>query len=161
MNSQKFNTNCLISLWQFLNRKNQEIIDEAVEGLACRPLKHYKISGKEQNRKWLTNLFNLTLESIQSKNLIPMLEYTKKIAKERYVQNFDLQEIQSAFNVLEEVIWKIISDGMTPQEYFEAFGIVSTVLGFGKEALAVEYVSLVSKRNDIKSLDLSDLFQGV
>jgi hypothetical protein len=90
-----------------------------------------------------------------------MVEYAQKIAKERHQDNFDLQEIQSAFNILEEVIWKTITSDMSSEDYPEAFGLASTVLGAGKEAMAVEYVSLVSNRKNIKSLDLSELFQGV
>ncbi len=161
MISFNLKSDCTNQLFKLLDNKSKEIINEAVEALARTPLKHYKASEAKQNRKRLTNLFNLTLKSIISRNLIPMVEYVQKIAKERHEDNFDLQEIQSAFNILEEVIWKKISADMKSQDYPEAFGLASTVLGAGKEAMAVEYVSLVSNRKDIKSLDLSNLFQGV
>ena len=64
-------------------------------------------------------------------------------------------------NLQEEVIWEKISADMKSKDYPEAFGLASTMLGAGKEAMAVEYVSLVSNRKDIKSLDLTNLFQGV
>ena len=41
-----------------------------------------------------------------------MVEYAQQIAKERYADKFDLQEVQSAFNMLEEVIWKTITTEM-------------------------------------------------
>ncbi len=161
MISRNINSDCNVQLSKLLNNKSKAIIDEATEALARTPLKHYRASSAKQNRERLTNLLSLTSESIKSKNLIPMIEYAQQIAKERYEDKFDLQEIQSAFNLLEEIIWKKITVDMSPADYPEAFGLTSTVLGAGKEALAVEYVSLVSNRKDVKSLDLSNLFQGV
>jgi hypothetical protein len=90
-----------------------------------------------------------------------MVEYAQKIGRKRYEDKFDLQEIQIVFNILEEVIWKTITNNMPSIDFPEAFGLASTVLGAGKEAMAVEYVSLVSNRRDIKSLDLANLFKGV
>ena len=161
MISRNLNSDCNIQLFKLLNEKSKQIIDEATEALVRAPVKHYNSNTAKQNRERLTNLLSLTSKSIKSKNLIPMVEYAQKISNERYEDNFDLQEIQSAFNILEEVIWQKISTDMKPQDYPEAFGLASTVLGAGKEAMAVEYVSLVSNRKNIKSLNLSELFQGV
>ena len=49
---------------------------------------------------------------------------------------------------------------MEPSQYPEAFGLVSTVLGAGKQALATTYVALVSQNQDVHSLDLTALFKG-
>jgi len=161
MISRNLNSDCNTTLSNILNTKSKEIIEEANEALARAPLKHYKASSAKKNRERLTNLLSLTSEGIKSKNLVPMIEYAQQIAKERYKDNFDLQEIQIVFNILEEIVWKHITDEMKSLDYPEAFGLASTVLGAGKEAMAVEYVSLVSNRKDIKSLDLSELFKGV
>jgi hypothetical protein len=59
-----------------------------------------------------------------------------------------------------EVIWRRITARMEPQQYPEALGLVSTVLGAGKQALAIEYVALVSRNRDVRSLDLTALFKG-
>jgi len=161
MISRNLKSDCNIQLSKLLNNKSKEIIDEATEALSRTPLKHYKSSSTKQNLERLTNLLSLSSGAIKTKNLIPMVEYAQQIAKERYEDKFDLQEIQMAFNILEEVIWNTITTDMTPEDYPEAFGLAGTVLGAGKEAMAVEYVSLVSNRKDIKSLDLSELFKGV
>ena len=42
----------------------------------------------------------------------------------------------------------------------EAIGLLTTVLGFGKDAVARKYLSLACKRH-VPSLDLSALFAGV
>ena len=46
-----------------------------------------------------------------------------------------------------------------PEELAEAIGLLSTVVGFGKDAVTRKYVSLASKQH-VTSLDLSELFGG-
>ena len=144
---------------QLLEEQAAVIVDTAVEALERTSLKHYKSSGTNTNRERLNKLFELTLDSIRRKNLVPMVEYSESVARDRFQEGFDIQEVQSAYNVLEEVLWKQITDNMSPDDYPEAFGMVSTVLGAGKQSLAIQYVSLASKRH-VRSLDLSFEFQG-
>ena len=49
---------------------------------------------------------------------------------------------------------------LEPAQYPEAFGLVSTALGAGKQALAIEYVALASRNREVRSLDLTALFKG-
>ena len=144
---------------QLLEEHAGIIVDTSVEALERASLKHYKTSGSGKNRERLNKLFELIMDSIRQKNLIPMVEYSEQVARERFQEGFDIQEVQSAYNVLEEVLWKQITENMSPDDYPEAFGLVSTVLGAGKQALAIEYVSLACKRH-VRSLDLSFEFQG-
>lgn len=46
-----------------------------------------------------------------------------------------------------------------PRQLAETIGLLSTVLGFGKDVLTRTYVSLASKQH-VASLDLSELFGG-
>jgi hypothetical protein len=72
---------------------------------------------------------------------------------------FDLHEVHTAYNVLEEEIWKVILKDINPNEVGNALGLISTILGTGKETLALTYISLTGKSKP-KSLDLSELFKG-
>jgi len=89
-----------------------------------------------------------------------MVIYSEKIAKERFESGFDLHEVHTAYNVLEESIWKTIIKEVDSADLAESLGLISTVLGTGKEALAIAYVSLASKQK-VKSLNLTQLFKGV
>lgn len=146
MISRKLNSDCNLQISNMLKNKSREIIEEASNVLVCIPLKHYKASNVKKNNERLTILLKYTADSIKSKNLYPMIKYAKQIAKERYKDNFDLQEIQIVFNILEEIIWKNITDEIESIDYPEAFGLASTILGAGKEAMAVQYFSLANKR---------------
>jgi hypothetical protein len=88
-----------------------------------------------------------------------MIQYTEKIARQRYSAGFELFEVQTAFNVLEEAIWKRILRDAEPHDIAEAIGLVSTILGAGKDSLARAYVSLAT-RSKAPAVDLKALFAG-
>jgi hypothetical protein len=148
-----------MDLLQLLETSRAEIVGEAAEALSHARLKHYDIDA-EQTRERLATLYDLTVECVRQRNLDPMAAHANALAKDRHRMGYDLHEVQTAFNVLEEVIWKRITAELTPQQYPEAFGLTSTVLGAGKEALAVEYVSLAGRGRKAETLDLSALFSS-
>jgi urease accessory protein UreF len=149
-----------MNLEELLNNNQTEIINAAFYSLERSHLKHYDSSAADENWKRLATLFDLTSKCIKIQNLIDMIEYSEKIANERYKSGFDLIEVYTAYNVLEEEIWKATIKETEKVELAESLGLVSTVLGKGKETLAATYVSLSSK-SKIRTLDLSQLFKGV
>ena len=136
-----------------------EIISEAEAALSRARLSHYEKAGEDHNRQKLKALYVLVVRAIAEKNLGPMLSHAEAIARERFEAGFDLSEVQTAFNVLEEATWKFIMKSFPPAEYGDAIGLVSTVLGAGKDMLARTYVTLASKTR-APSLDLRSLFAG-
>jgi hypothetical protein len=86
-----------------------------------------------------------------------MKEYSAQIAKERFDAGFDLHEVHTAFNALEEEIWNRVTKNISAENLGEALGLISTVLGAVKEELALSYVTLASKTRT-QPLNLSELF---
>jgi hypothetical protein len=148
-----------MKLFQLLVKKSDEIIAKAVRSLQQAPLKHYQGAGIKKNKQRLNRLFNFILECVKSKNVIPMIDHSKKVAEERFASGFDLYEVQVAFNVLEEAIWQQIIKDMQPSDYAGALQLLSTVLGAGKDSLANAYVTLVNNKK-ASSYDLSALAKG-
>lgn len=149
-----------MKLHEILVNNQTDIINEAFYSLQRSHLKHYDSSRADENWQRLAKLFDLTLNGVKTKSLVDMVTYSEKIAKERYESGFDLHEVHSAYNVLEETIWKAIIKEIDSAELAESLGLISTVLGTGKESLALAYVSLASKQK-VKSLNLTQLFKGV
>jgi hypothetical protein len=89
-----------------------------------------------------------------------MVAHADSIARERFNAGYDLWEVQTAFNVLEEAIWLRLMKELPPAELPEALGLVSTILGIGKDTLARRYVSLAAKTK-VTSLNLQSLFTGI
>lgn len=149
-----------MKLQEILVSNQTDIINEAFTSLQRSHLKHYDTSRADENWQRLAKLFDLTLNGVKAKSLVDMVNYSEKVAKERYESGFDLHEVHSAYNVLEETIWKTIIKEIDSSELAESLGLISTVLGTGKESLALTYVSLASKQK-VKSLNLTQLFKGV
>ena len=143
-----------------LRERRDQNIERAFESLNRSGLPHYSSSAGQQNLHRLSALYDVTLDCVERRTLVPMHDHARSVARERHAGGFGLQEVHTAFNVLEEVLWNAITEHLAPEEYPEAFGLVSTVLGAGKQSLAVEYVALADPRARFESLDLTALFKG-
>jgi hypothetical protein len=104
-------------------------------------------------------LYDLVVKCVRERNLTPMRVSAKAVAAERFASGFDLWEVQTAVNVLEEAIWLRILKELQPSQFAEALGLVSTVLGASKDTLARTYIGLVSKTH-APSLNMQSLFAG-
>jgi hypothetical protein len=140
--------------------QEEEVVDEAFAALQRSHVTHYEAAGEAFTRRGLADLFRLVVTSIGDRDLAEMSVYAEKVAEQRFDQGFDISEVQMAFNALEEAMWRRVVDGTAPDDLAEAVGLLSTVLGFGKDALARKYVSLASERH-VPSLDLTALFAGI
>jgi len=136
-----------------------EVLQEASASLERSHLKHYELAGPEGSRQRLSDLFELVLECLGQRQLAPMSEYAQTVAQERFSAGFDISEVQTAFNVLEEAIWTVVVPRIPAEELAQATGLIGTVLGAGKDSLARAWVSLATSRH-VPSLDLTALFQG-
>ncbi|MGD9704135.1 MAG: hypothetical protein AB7Q42_08190 [Acidimicrobiia bacterium] len=135
-----------------------EIIDEAAAALERAHLKHYDATDAAERRARLRRLLELVTRCVGSRDLIPMVDHAKQVATERFHAGYSIGEVQSAFNVLEETLWHRLVAGVPSSDLAEAAGLLTTVLGAGKDALARTYVSLASKQH-VPTLDLSALFR--
>lgn len=148
-----------MNLPSFLREGRQEILAEAVASVRRARLEHYEKAGADLVHQRLDDLLSLTITAVADRNLAPMVAHANAVALERFEGGVDLAEVQTAFNVLEEVIWLRILKHMPSQEQAEALGLVGTVLGAGKDNLARRYVSLASQTH-APSLNLQALFSG-
>jgi hypothetical protein len=144
---------------EYLHDHADEIISTAVASMRKSHLRHYEAAGEEHIHQRIKALFTLTVRGVKERNLGPMVAHAGTIALERFNAGYDLWEVQTAFNVLEETLWQHILKGIPAGQYAEALGLVSTVIGAGKDALARSYVSLASKSR-APSLNLEGLFTG-
>lgn len=148
-----------MELVTLLHDSSEEILAAAMEAVERTHLKNYERAGKEHTHQRLKALLVLTTRGVKERNLGPMIAHAETIAQERFAAGYDLSEVQTAFNVLEEAIWTRILKVLPPVEYGEALGLVATVLGAGKDSLARRYVTLASKTK-AGSLNLQSLFSG-
>lgn len=146
-------------LLDLLERHEGAVLDESFEGLSRCRLARYEAAGEAETRRRLARLYALLKDAVRDRDLDPVLAWARETAGQRYTEGFDLQEVQSAINVLEEVVWRRVVREVPPDGLAEALGVVSTVLGVCKDAMASTYVALATKRQ-AGSLDLTALFRG-
>ena len=144
---------------EFLTGERQTTIDAAEAALMRAHSSHYESADASEVRQRLETLFDYLLEALRGRNLGPIVAYAQQVAQERFSAGYNLSEVQTAFNALEEATWSCVFTELQPQEFAEALGLVSTILGAAKDALAREYVSLATNRQT-PSLDLQALFAG-
>jgi|SRR5450631_4789142 hypothetical protein len=135
------------------------VLDEAYSALHRSHVTHYELAGEKFTRQALADLFGLVVTAIRTRDLAAMSAYSEGIAVGRFNDGYDISEVQMAFNALEEAMWRRVVSAEPPDDLAEAIGLLSTVLGYGKDTVARKYLSLASRRH-VPSLDLSALFAG-
>jgi hypothetical protein len=148
-----------MSLEKILHEGKQEMLNEAVESVQRARLQHYEMAGPELIRQRLDVLLSLVIDAVLQRNLAPIIAHANAVATERFEAGVDLSEVQTAFNVLEEAIWMRILKKLPAGKQAEALGLVGTVLGSAKDALARKYVSMATQTHT-PSLNLQALFLG-
>ncbi|MBI4880189.1 MAG: hypothetical protein HY812_11100 [Planctomycetes bacterium] len=148
-----------MKLMELLTAEAAGIVEDALTALQRAHVKGYEKAGAAVTRERLARLYELTVESVERRNLTALARHAEDVARARRAAGYDLREVQTAFNVLEEVIWKRILAKVDPAEVAEALGLVSTVLGAGKDRLACAYLGQAAGAG-APSLDQRALFSG-
>ena len=148
-----------MSLFELIVRRSDDILADASASIARAQLPSYEASGKEAVDQRLRTLLDLVRLSLAENDLSHVTRHAEKVATDRWQSGFDLSEVQTAYNVLEEAIWRRVVAEIPPADLARSLGLVATVLGSGKDVLARTYVSLAAKTR-VETLDLSGLFKG-
>lgn len=135
------------------------IISASADALQRSHEPHYALQGSDAARERLARLLELVTVSVEQRDLVPMIDYATAVANERFDAGFGIREVQHAFHFLEEAIWERIVDTVQPGDLAESLGMVGTVVGAGRDALARAYVSRASQQH-VPTLDLTALFRG-
>jgi hypothetical protein len=143
-----------------LERAREPVLADARRALESARLQHYGASSPEENAQRLRALYEVLEASVASRAVLPMVRHAERIARERHQSGFDLAEVQTAFNVLEEALWRQITAQLPPADYPEAYGLTSTILGAGKQSVALQYVAL-ARATGAPAVDVEALFSGV
>ena len=149
---------CGADLPRLLEHERAAIVGSAFESIRS-SCTHYQGAGSYEVRRRIETLFDQMLAAIKTRDLGGIIQFARVLAAERFRSGYDLSEVQSAINALEEATWTTLCARLEPGEHAVALGLVSTVLGAAKGALAREYVSLALQTR-VPSLDMRALFSG-
>jgi hypothetical protein len=146
----------LAALSDLLERKREAVIDQATLALG------YSNRARDEASEIgcrLAPLYDHVVCSAASRDLGPVVSYAHQLANEAYRAGESLAELQTAFNALEEALWKDLVEDLPPDQVTDALALVSTVFGVAKDTVACFYVAAAS-RTRAHSLDLESLAAG-
>ncbi len=148
-----------MDLETLLETRGPAVTERALASLSRSHLRHYESLGAARTTELLAALYDVTVRTVRTRDAGPMLRHVETIGRERFRGGFDLIEVQTAFNALEESLWREITGCIPADKLAEALGLVATALGIGKDALAREFVAQATQGH-APTLDLRSLFAG-
>ena len=134
-----------MKLARILLSQQDEITRDAARRIGRSSVSHYWSIGEAEKIERITSLFRTVISCIEKRDLSDMLKYSRKLADDRFADQYKLHELHAVFNTLEEIIWLKITEFLDPSEYADALGLVSTIFSLGKDILAKEYVTLTAE----------------
>ncbi len=117
-------------------------VDEAVDALERNDQAHHRRASAEERRRYVRDLFGLVVQCVREGGTEPMMASSQQATADRFVAGFDIAEIQEEFSVLEEVLWRLVTDALAGDQQIETQRLVSTTLRAGRDAAARTYVAL-------------------
>ncbi len=137
----------------------EDLVDEAVTELRHARLQHYIADGDSVTRLRVGRFINRAFECFAIRRADPMIEHAEQIARERFSAGYDLFEVQTAINVIEEALWKRILSSVEPEELAHALGMVNAIFGMSKDVLARTYVSLTTNQETPRK-EIDEILDG-
>jgi methylmalonyl-CoA decarboxylase len=125
----------------------ERVIDETVAALTQRDQARQSPRADERRRD-VRQLFRLVVRCMRAGRAEPIIRPSEQIAAHCYAAGIDLTEVQRAFNVLTEVLWPQLADAMDGEQLVRALGLLTAIVGAGKDAMAQIYVALATGGRD-------------
>lgn len=131
-----------MTLLELCYNKPDLILLDSTDSLIRADLPHYVDLSPGLIRFRILKLQQALIKCIENQSCDKLLEYMKTVAVERFNQHYDLYEILTVINILEESLWKRISEFVDDDEKYKAMKKVSYLFNAAKEKLISEYASL-------------------
>ncbi len=142
-----------MNLAERLTGQSDALVAEATAALDHARLAHYTKDGPEVAQARLEDLFGVLVQSLSEGSPVPVVSHAEAVAHERFTAGFGIEEIQVAFNILEETLWRHLVAEAPAAELGTDLGLIGSVLGAGKDQLARSYVELAARRH-VSHIDL-------
>ena len=135
-----------MNLTELVRENADDLVSGAVAELHEARLRHYEEEGIHAARERLATLLDKTLGCLDERRADPIIDWATLVGHERFTAGYDLFEVQTAINVLEEALWKRILSSVGPEDLAHALGLINAILSMAKDTLARTYVSLATNR---------------
>lgn len=147
-----------MSLTELLSENADDLVNGVVAELHQARLEHYEAEGLRTLHERIRTLFDSTLQCLDSCRADAIVDWADRVGRERYTAGYDLLELQTAINAVEEALWRRVLSNTGPEDLAHALGLINAILGMAKDTLARTYVSLATK-NELPPVDFKELLQ--
>ena len=125
-----------------LVRTGDRVIGDAVAALEQRDQARRGVPSPAERRRDLEYLFELVRQCLHQGRSDPIITPSQQLAADCFGAGIDLADVQAAFVVLQNVLWRHLSAALPGDQQLETLRLVNAILGTGKDALARTYVAL-------------------
>ena len=148
-----------MSLLELLVKNKDKILEEAYHELNRAHLQHYRSSAPQLNRRRSERLYNYIFHGIKNRTLVPVVQYSQKIGRQRFFCGFEFREVVKAIDIFEEIIWDEIVNNIEPSKALKSIRLVIILFDAAKSSLAYSFISMSTKTHN-PTLDRKELFKG-
>ena len=124
------------------------VVGEALATLNERDQAGRVASSPAERHQDMEHLFELIQRCVHEGHCEPIIGPSQQMAADHFAAGIEIAEIQVAFTVLEDVLWRYLADALSGDQRLETLRLVNVILGAGRDALARTYVSLASHPGD-------------
>jgi methylmalonyl-CoA decarboxylase len=126
----------------------EQVVEEAVVGLAQLDQIHPRASSTDERRRHVRQVFGLMLRCMHEGHAESIIKPSAQIAAHCFASGTGLEEVQDEFSVLGQVLWHHLAGSFSGGQLVQALELVHAVVDAGKDALARTYVALASLGGD-------------
>ncbi len=134
------------------------VVGEALAALNERDQAGCLASSPAERRQDIEHLFELIQRCLDEGHCEPIIGPSRRMAADHFANGIEIAEVQAAFTVLENVLWRQLADALSGDDQrFETLRLINVILGAGRDALARTYVSLASHAGPLQGQPLPGL----
>ncbi len=124
----------LISLIQ---EHKHELIERTCNRLQKCPHSHYETISYEQHQEHEELCLNVILRTLRDDNSEILRRYIEELVEQRTNEGYSLQEVEQAFDIVEEMLWQVLSRYWPLEEsLIEGLSIIRKIFQDIKNSLA-------------------------
>ena len=141
-----------------LTAQRDAIVDDALRTLRAAGSTHYETLSDDELRERLGALLDHFTAAIARHDAIPVVGYAALLAGARHDRGYRLVDVQTAFNSLEQAVWRVVVEQRPAATVADDLALVTSAFGLAKDELARAYVDLAA--GGVPAVDVEALMSG-
>ncbi len=134
-----------VQISAILARTGDRVIGDTVAALEQRDQTRRGVPSPAERRRDAEYLLELVRQCLHQGRSDPIITPSEQLAADCFGAGIDLSDVQAAFVVLEDVLWRHLSAALPRDQQLDTLRLVNAILGTGKDALARTYVALAKR----------------